>query len=324
MSTPAIDPALSALHSAVFSDGHTAVSYSTTGKVMGTRARITCIGGVAGLPEKLFAFLTILEGRWSRFLEDSEVTLMNCNPGVPLQASHETRQLVMTMKSGFAATGGAFDPTLLPALMSEGYRSSIVNPNLVSHVHEGAKLRGNIDEVEVGDTTVTVPLGTTIDSGGVGKGLAADLLAQMARAEGALGVIVEIGGDLRVSGFSPRGDSWRLAIEDPWDPKRQASVIEICESGVATSTVLKRRFEVGSRETHHIINPRTLKSTESDTVQATVIAKTASEAEMWTKVAFVDGHDALFTAAKKKGFHAGCFLSSGEWLTTSEWPVAHA
>lgn len=324
MKPPAIDPALGALHSVVFSEGHTAVSYSAKGKVMGTRARITCIGGVPSLPKKLFSFLEMLEGQWSRFREDSEVTLMNLNPGVPLQVSKETMELLVTMKRGYFATGGSFDPTVLPALMSEGYEASLVNPNLVTRIHVGARPKGNIEEVEIGDTTVTVPLGTTIDSGGVGKGLAADLVAQMARDEGALGVIVEIGGDLRVSGFSPRGDSWRLAIEDPWDSNRQASVIEISESGVATSTVLKRRFEVGSRETHHIIDPHTLKSTTSETVQATVVARTASEAEMWTKVAFVDGHDALFAMAKRKGFHAGCFLVTGEWLTTPDWPVALA
>lgn len=291
---------------------------------MGTHARIMTIGDMPHLPDRLFEELTSLEHRWSRFLESSEISRMNMNPETPQSVSNETQELVDAMKRGHELTGGAFDPTILPALVAEGYSSSLLNPQLKTRVHEAARSRGNLGGVEVSAGTVTIPRGTMIDAGGIGKGLAADMTVRMARDAGALGVMVEVGGDLRVSGFSPRGDSWRLAIENPYDTAQRLSVIAVSESGVATSTVTKRRFRSGSLDTHHIINPRTLRSSASDTIQATVVAAAAADAEMWTKVAFVDGHLALFDLARRYNFEAGCLLESGLWVTTPGWPAIDA
>lgn len=131
-------------------------------------------------------------------------------------------------------------------------------------------------------------------------------------------------GDLRVEGLSPRADMWRLAIENPYDRSQRLSVVELRNQGLATSTVTKRRFEVEGRETHHSINPTTLRSAESDTVQASVIAPTAAQAEMWTKVAFVHGSQRLLAFARQHGFHAGCLLQTGEWVTSAGWPGTDA
>ncbi len=72
-----------------------------------------------------------------------------------------------------------------------------------------------MSDIDIDGSQVTLHRGTTVDSGGVGKGLAADLAVEFALKAGALGALVEVGGDVRVGGVSPRSDSWRLAIEDP-------------------------------------------------------------------------------------------------------------
>ena len=68
----------------------------------------------------------------------------------------------------------------------------------------------------------------------------------------------------------------------------------------------------------------TKRSAESDTIQASVIASTASQAEMWTKVAFVRGSQDLLTLARTQGFHAACLLRGGEWVTSEGWPESDA
>ncbi len=291
---------------------------------MGTNARILTIGGMPDLADRLFDVLKSLELRWSRFIDSSELSVANMNPGIAQPVSEDTHELIEAMKRGHTLTRGAFDPTLLPALVAEGYLTSLVSPELTTRVHVAARSRGNLADVEIGNGILTVPTGTMIDSGGVGKGLAADIAVRMATEAGAVGVLVDVGGDVRVCGFSPRGDSWRLAIENPLDTAKRLSVITVSDSGIATSTVTKRRFQSGVRETHHIISPKTLTSTVSDTIQATVVASTAADAEMWTKVAFVDGHAALLDVARRYRFEAGCLLVSGEWVTTPGWPVADA
>ena len=314
------DPVLGSIHAATFSESTSATIAHASAKLMGTTANVTTVGGSPDVPEKVIDYLRHLESLWSRFRADSELSHANSNPGISHTVSAETIRLVEEMKRGHRLTGGAFDPTLLGALIAQGYGTSLSNPRLVTTLPPSAKRRGDIAAIDISDSSLRLPLGTTLDSGGVGKGLAADLCAAHAMSLGALGALVDVGGDVSLQGASPRGNSWRLAIESPLDSSHRVSTVELSGGGIATSTVLKRRFVVGDTETHHIINPFTLESTQSDTTQATVIAHCAADAEMWTKVAFVHDSRHLFASAARHGFHAGCFLTSGEWITTKDWP----
>lgn len=304
-------------------DGGTPV-YQRSIAVMGTKARITTVGGPEDLPKKISALLTQLNNLWSRFRDDSEIGVLNNSPGNAVAVSSETLRLLTSMSWGYERTAGAFDPTILPALLAEGYRASLVNPELETHIPPSTRQRGNFAAIDIRDDRVRLPEGTTLDSGGVGKGLAADMAVELAMSEGALGALVEVGGDLRVDGISPRSNLWRLAIENPHDASERLSVVELRNQGLATSTVVKRRFQVGDRQTHHIIDPVTQRSALSDTIQASVIAPTAAEAEMWTKVAFVRGSAVLLSYARSHRFHAACVLSTGDFVTSSGWPATDA
>ena len=318
------DAVLGGIHAAMSSDDGQLPVHSSSLRVMGTGANVTTVGGPADLPLQIENLLHTLNQRWSRFLGDSELSNLNNAPGVPQTVSEETLRLFQEMARGFSLTDGQFDPTVLPALIAEGYSHSLVNPELITRIPAGSPARGNFSRITVDGQKVTLPAGTTVDSGGLGKGLAADMAIELAMSSGALGALVEIGGDVRVAGLSPRSDRWRLGIEDPHESGKRRDVVEIRHQGLATSTITKRRFTSGDRDTHHIINPETRHSSQSDTVQASVIAATAVEAEIWTKVAFVRGSSELLRQAQRKGFHAACVLESGEWLTSSGWPSTDA
>ena len=318
------DPVLGSIHAAMISaEGETPV-YERSLAVMGTTARITTVGGLADLPDRIVSLLEKLNGLWSRFRDDSELSHLNNSPGHAKSVSPETLRMLTEMAWGYSHTKGAYDPTVLPALLAEGYTSSLVTPGLKTHIPATSLPKGNLSAIKIRESFVSLPKGTTIDSGGVGKGLAADMAVELAMEAGALGALIEVGGDLRVEGLSPRADMWRLAIENPYDRSQRLSVVELRHQGLATSTVTKRRFAVEGRETHHIIDPTTLRSANSDTVQASVIASTAAQAEMWTKVAFVRGSQRLLAFARHYGFHAGCLLQSGEWVTSAGWPGTDA
>ena len=318
------DPVQSSVVAAMFSDNVSAPVHKADFKVMGTTARITLVGGPPETPERIKGLLEQLERRWSRFRDDSEISLLNNSPQHAGEVSEETKTLFRHMQRGFHLTRGAFDPTILPALVAEGYGESLVNPGARTLVPGGSLRRGDFAGITLEGGRLHLPAGTTLDSGGVGKGLAADMGSELAVNSGALGALVDVGGDVRVCGVSPRADHWRLAIEHPEDPAQRLSIVEITNQGIATSTVTKRRFRVGDRSTHHLIDPRTGQSAESDTVQATVIAGSAAEAEMWTKVAFVHGSETLLRQARREPIEVGCFLRDGRWVTSPGWPESHA
>lgn len=69
-------------------------------------------------------------------------------------------------------------------------------------------------EIDNERCTVGVPLGVRIDLGGIGKGFAGDLVVDHLLERGAAGVLVNIGGDVRVGGLPP-DDAWVIDVEHP-------------------------------------------------------------------------------------------------------------
>jgi thiamine biosynthesis lipoprotein len=137
-------------------------------------------------------------------------------------------------------------------------------------------------------STVALPAGVGLDPGAIGKGLAADIVAEELLAAGASGVLVNLGGDVSLAGEPADGEPWSIGIEDervPVDhPDRVLEAIAVAgpRAGVATSTTLKRRWAQGRR--HHVLDPRTGRMSTGDLVQVTVVAATACAAE-WSATA---------------------------------------
>jgi hypothetical protein len=72
----------------------------------------------------LAAAIAADERRWSRFLDRSEVARLNRAPGVPLQVSTETLDLLLACDRWHEQTEGAFSVIVGAALVGFGYRES--------------------------------------------------------------------------------------------------------------------------------------------------------------------------------------------------------
>lgn len=251
--------------------------------VMGAQAAV-----VAPIPiaDRVIKRLDQLESLWSRFLPNSEITQLNQAGGRPLTVSGDTIALLEAAALAWSATNSAFDPTLLGALAALGYDRSRHHPEHISMIPAGAVERGTPAEILIDRATsrVSLPPGTLIDPGGIGKGLAADLVIdEFGHEAGSL--LVEIGGDLRVGGRPPEG-GWQV---DVWDAERSAPRhrIALLSGGVATSSILLRRWlRPDGSQAHHLLDSRTRIPSATGVAACTVIAGSAAWAEAFTKVPF--------------------------------------
>jgi thiamine biosynthesis lipoprotein len=127
------------------------------------------------------------------------------------------------------------------------------------------------------------------DSGGIGKGLGADLVAEALRREGATAAMVNLGGDLRAVG-APADGPWRVGLDNPFD-RAAPSVAQLLLSdrALATSTSLVRRWRQHGEERHHLIDPRTGRPCESDVASVSVVAEHGWLAEVLAKAALLVG-----------------------------------
>jgi thiamine biosynthesis lipoprotein len=266
---------------------------------MGGEAHVVVVGGDGRQLEAARRRIADLEARWSRFLPDSELSRLNRCPDQAVEVSPETFSLVEHAVTGWFETGGRYDPTVLRALCAAGY-----DRDLALVVTEVPRLLGASDdqpgepliapgcehiELDTSRSTILLPAGVGIDPGGIGKGLAADLVTGELIDAGAEGALVSLGGDLRVRGVPPVGETWSIAVDDPFDPTRRLFTVGLHDGGVATSSRLRRRWLHNGRPNHHIIDPRSGEPTTGDLVAATAVASEAWWAEAVTKSVLVAG-----------------------------------
>jgi thiamine biosynthesis lipoprotein len=259
---------------------------------MGTRAHVLVVGGPAGLVRRGPVFLADLEARWSRFREDSEVSLMNRAAGEPVPVSALTVAMVERAIEGARVTDGRFDPTLLGAVIRAGYdRTFELLPDGRVTARSDLASGWRAIRVDAAAGTVTMPHGVGFDAGGIGKGFAADLLVADLMAAGARGACVSIGGDVRVEGDGLNGPGWTVAVEHPFTPDAPAALIGLAGGAVATSTRAKRMWGPDDDRRHHLIDPATGLPAINGLLSATAVTAEAWQAEVLAKAAFVAGID---------------------------------
>jgi thiamine biosynthesis lipoprotein len=232
-----------------------------------------------------------LESRWSRFIETSDITRLNQQTGRWVYVSDDTIRLIEAMQLANRATGGRFDPTHLHRLLSIGYTSSIDDPDrytiAIDEPHRGVTIQGA--EIDRANGAVRFPLGLSIDPGGIGKGLAADIVATELLADGTAGALVSIGGDIAATGTPPSDVGWIIDVEDPHRSHDTLTTLVVSGGGIATSSTRSRRWTVDGNDHHHIIDPATGDESRTDLATVTVVANAGWLAEAHATAALVHG-----------------------------------
>ncbi len=296
----------------------TGTTSETRFDVMSTEAHVLVVGGTAELVEVARDRILELERRWTRFAP-SEVTSLNDHPGEPVDVSWETLRLVEASVTAWQTTDGRFDPSILPSLVASGYERSLDeidrdDARAAGPTAPSPGLGGVFVWPELG--RVMLPAGVAIDPGGIGKGLAADLVVDELLAAGAAGVLVNLGGDMRVGGQPPEGDRWTISIDDPWQPGVEFARIALDAGGVATSSRLRRSWKRDGREYHHLIDPRTGDPVTTDVVAATAVAGLGWWAEATTKSLVVAGSSAGMASLVEAS--AIVMLEDRSWIATAD------
>jgi FAD:protein FMN transferase len=279
-------------------------------RAMGSDAHLIIVGDeAAGHANIAMRRIAQLEQRWSRFIDSSEICELNRRAGHDVTVSADTVLLVERAVEAWRLTGGGFDPTLLGAVLRAGYDVSFAEMPADTPATLNTLLAGCTDIAIVGNI-VRLPAGTGFDPGGIGKGLAADIVLDELLDAGVCGACVNLGGDLRVGGASPHGDAWTIAVEHPLLSEPVAHV-GMHAGAVATSTTLRRRWTVDGQQRHHLIDPDTGTPTDSDIDVVTVIAAAAWTAEVLAKAVLLRGSQRAFDIIDDVCAHALVIDSAG-------------
>ena len=242
-----------------------------------------------------------LQERLTRFEDDSELSRLNRDPRTEVPAS--PLMLRFADAVGYAGTlsHGLVDATLLDEVQRAGYVDSLepgmpgpasnrTAPEPAWETDEPRPAAGNWSSVGINLTSGAVcrPVGVKLDSGGLGKGMAADMAAEV------LGHLdhfsVDCCGDLAFGG-SNVGER-EITVSSPFADEPPVASLNLRSGGLATSGTTKRSWHHdGGHTSHHLIDPRTGHPARTGLAQVTAHAPTALEAEIRTKAALLSGPD---------------------------------
>jgi FAD:protein FMN transferase len=203
----------------------------------------------------------------TRFDPRSELCRLNDDARPTVPASALLRRLAAAVPYAGALSGGLVDATIAPTFAPE----QTPPPGDPRPATPHSQRRWT--QVSVDGAAVSRPPGLALDSGGLGKGLAADLVAD--RLRGLPSYAVECMGDVRAGGVERR-----LRITSPWGDDILAE-LPLTDGAAATSGVTRRGW--------HLIDPGTGRPARTGIVQATALAPTGLEAEVRAKAALLSG-----------------------------------
>ena len=259
----------------------------------------------------------------SRFRADSGLSAVNRGAGRPVVVSGTLLDAVEVALAAAAATDGLVDPTIGRVLRVLGYDRDF---ELVER--EGPPLRAVVTSlpgwravrVDRVAKTITVPEGVELDLGATAKAWCADRAAAAAAARCGTGVLVSLGGDIAVAGPSLGGWVVRLADEHDAPTDGPGPSVVIDGGGLATSSIVRRRWQRGGEELHHLIDPRTGRPAAVVWRTVTVAAATCAGANTASTAAILLGASAPAWLAGH-GLPARLVHRKGEVVTVGGWPA---
>lgn len=244
-------------------------------------------------------FVEAFAARLSRFDATSEVGALNSDERSEVPASALLRAAVGAGLWAAERTGGLVDPTLVGELERAGYASSrdgVESASLeealaVAPPRRAARpsARGAWRAVEVDDASGIVrrPPGVRIDTGGTGKGLAADAVAR--RLEGYSRFVVDCGGDIAVGGEDALRRPYEIEVQHPLTGEI-VHRLSLGRGGIATSGLDVRVWRrPDGAFAHHLLDPSTGEPAWTGLIGATAVGDSALEAETIAKQAVLLG-----------------------------------
>ena len=278
--------------------------------------------GRASDPERAGRIVISRVRRWSdqisRRVASSQLTALNVDPSAEVAVRPALAAALHAARLAADASEQLVDVTLLAErLAAEGLLEGSATLASSSVAAAGGRSTWTMTPTRRGSALVQRVPDVRIDLDGVGKGWLAD--RALALLEEWPGAIVDADGDLAIR--TAPGRHWEIAIDDQrattdGDPDAALAILHLpsldglpTRWGVATSGRSVHRWSVGGELRHHLIDPRTRRSAQTDVIQATVIAESALRAEALAKAAVIAGSAAGFALLARANVRGAVLLT---------------
>ena len=257
-----------------------------------------------------------LEKLFSANIPDSDIRRASDGQGEWVKVSEETFSLVERAMELAEDTHGAFDPAI--GRITKLWKIGSDEARVPEEDEIRAALRScgcsNIAlKEEDGAYFIKVTGGALIDLGGIAKGRVADIMVKKLADDGIKSALIDLGGNLAVTGERPGGGKWRLGIQTPDSPRGEYfGTVSVSDCSVVTSGAYERYLEKDGVRYHHIFDPAAGRPADSDFSSVTVIDRDSTKADALSTALFVMGRAEADVYLKEHKDIAAVFLLKGE------------
>jgi thiamine biosynthesis lipoprotein len=264
-----------------------------TGVAQGTTYSIQYRAGWEWMPQRVAdSLFRVIDQSLSIYDSNSLISRFNRNPAGMEGDVHLLRMLQMA-REYTTISDGAFDITLksLSALWGFGPGAARRHPT-EKEIQEALRHTG-IDHIRITGTYIRKkdPL-LQIDCNGIAQGYTVDLLADYLRQRGVKDYLVELGGEIRLSGLNPSGEPWTIGIESAahlLNPSEPMKVIRPGFGAITSSGIYRNQRTLDGKKINHIINPETGYPISNGMISVTVWTRDATLSDALDNILMVLG-----------------------------------
>jgi len=247
------------------------------------------------IQEKVDRRLGEINRQMSTYDAESELSRFNNHEGKDwFTVSKETAHVVAFALQVAEDTGGAFDPTVGPAVNLWGFgpgKDRVLPPPEA----ELAVVRLRIGYAKLSVRTNPSALRKSqsdllVDLSAIAKGFAVDEISALLDELGFASSMVEIGGEVRTRGNKPDDSPWRIGVEKPDSGGRSLQkVYPLHDGALATSGDYRNFFEREGIRYSHTIDPTTARPVQHQLATVSVLAENCMKADALATALLVMG-----------------------------------
>ena len=263
---------------------------------MGTVFTIVAYGKdarlLAQVANEAFEEIDRLDRQMSNYQPESELSALNrAAPRRAVLVEPKLFELIADSLRMSEETAGAFDITVGPLMKAWGFfrgEGRVPSPSELAQVMERVGRR----HIKLDRAQRTVAFdreGIELDLGGIAKGYAVDVAAEILRANGVERALISSGSSsVYALGAPPDEPGWRITVRDPFEAGKPADVVYLQNYSLAISGSYEKFFTLHGKTYAHIMDPRTGRPVEG-MLQTAVLAPRAVDSDALSTACFVMG-----------------------------------
>ena len=306
------------------------------GAIFGTTWSLTYVGAPdevspAQVQSEINAAFALVNESMNHYDPSSLISEFNALPAqTPIEVDWDFTYVLSAALELTAATRGAYDVSVSALSDLWGFGPEGPRPFPAATDIEMTRAQVGVAQLDWESTSRTLSKrapGLKLDFSSLAKGYAVDLGADALEDLNIPHFMLEVGGEVRVRGASPRGDAWRIAVERPEAGERDGiqAALAVSDTGIATSGDYRNFFERDGQRYSHLIDPRTGYPIQHDVVSVTVVHGSAMMADAWATALTVMGSAEALVLAEERGLAVYLLKRSGNSLevfsstTMAQW-----